>query len=85
MSIGRCRGCGAEIVWVRIASGKSMPCDPRMVPYWERAGAAGKVVLQRSGQVVSCDFEGPRDKLTGFGYISHFSTCPRADAFHRKT
>ena len=69
---------------VKTAAGKSMPCDPRLVPYWERPGAAGKVVLQRSGKVVSCDFEGPRDELTGFGYISHFSTCPQARGFRRK-
>lgn len=84
MPKGICRGCGAEIVWVKTAAGKSMPCDPRLVPYWERPGAAGKVVLQRSGKVVSCDFEGPRDELTGFGYISHFSTCPQAKGFCRK-
>lgn len=45
MSRGRCRGCGAEIEWVKTAAGKSMPCDPQLVPYWERVGAAGKVVL----------------------------------------
>ena len=79
MSNGICRGCGANIVWVKTAAGKNMPCDPWPVPYWERAGATGKVVLQPSGKVVSCDFE-----LTGFGYISHFSTCPQAKGFRRK-
>ncbi len=84
MSRGRCRGCGAEIVWVKTAAGKSMPCNPQLVPYWERPGAAGKEVLQLSGKVVSCDFEGLRDELSGFGYISHFSTCPQAKRFRRK-
>lgn len=84
MSKGRCRGCGAEIEWVRTAAGKRMPCDPRMVPYWERPGVAGKVILQQSGKVISCDFDGPRGELTGFAYISHFSTCPRAGVFRRK-
>ena len=84
MSNSRCRGCGAEIVFVKSEKGKFIPCDPKMVPYWERPGAAGKVVLQQNGKVISCDFEGPRHELTGFGYISHFSTCPRANAFRRK-
>ena len=84
MSRGRCHGCGAEIVWIKTAAGKSMPCAPRPVPYWARPGAAEKVVLQNSGKVVSCDFEGPRDEVTGFGYISHFSTCPQTRDFRRK-
>lgn len=48
MSNSRCRGCGAEIVFVKSEKGKFIPCDPKMVPYWERPGAAGKVVLQES-------------------------------------
>ena len=84
MSSSVCRGCGAEIVFVKTEAGKFMPCNVKMVPYWERSGAAGKVVLQRNGKVISCDFEGPRDELTGFGYISHFSTCPKAKGFRKK-
>lgn len=84
VSKGVCRGCGAEIVWVKTSSGKSIPCDPQPVSYWERPGAVGKVVLPRSGKVVSCVFYGPRHELSGFGYASHFSTCPRADVFRRK-
>lgn len=84
MATGTCRGCGAKVIWVRSESGKRMPCNPQMVPFWERPGASGKVVLQGSGKVISCDFEGPRDEVTGFGYISHFSTCPQAGRFRRK-
>lgn len=83
MSIGVCRGCGAKIMWVKTTAGKSMPCNPRPVPYWERPRAPGKVILPNSGKVVSCDFDGPRDELTGFGYISHFSTCPQAKGFRK--
>lgn len=25
--MSKCKGCGAEIVWIKTASGKSMPCD----------------------------------------------------------
>ena len=71
-----CRGCGAEIVWVKTTAGKSMPCNPGAVPFWARPGAPGKVV--------SCDFIGERDRVSGFGYVSHFSTCPKAKEFKRK-
>lgn len=84
MAKGKCRGCGAEIVWIKTEAGKSMPCNPGMVPFWERPWAPGKVVLPGSGKVISCDLDGPRDELTGFGYISHFSTCPQARGFRRK-
>ena len=57
-----CRGCGAEIVWVKTTAGKSMPCNPGAVPFWARPGAPGKVVTLL-GKVVSCDFIGERDRL----------------------
>ena len=80
---GTCRGCGAEILWVKTAGGKSMPCDPGLTPYWEQPRAAGKVVTP-NGEVISCVFEGEPAKTTGLGYVSHFSTCPEADKFRRK-
>lgn len=83
MARGTCRGCGAEVIWIKMTSGKSMPCNPQMLPFWERPGAASKVVLQ-SGKVISCDLKGSRDEVTGFGYISHFTTCPQARSFRRK-
>lgn len=80
MGRSKCKGCGAEIVWIKTDKGKSMPCDPDPVPYWERRGAPGKVVTP-NGIVVSCDFEGPRETSTGIGYVFHFSTCPKANDF----
>ena len=84
MPNGTCRSCGASIVWIKTEKGKHMPCNPQLVPYWERPGAAGKIILQQSGRVVSCEFDGPREEVTGFGYISHFSTCPQSRQFKRK-
>ena len=28
MQTGKCRSCGADIVWIETAKGKSHPCDP---------------------------------------------------------
>ena len=34
--MSRCKSCGAEIRWIKMSSGKSMPVDPDQVPYWAR-------------------------------------------------
>lgn len=83
MKKGRCRGCGTEIIWIKTASGKSMPCDYDPVMYWQKDKALGKVITP-NGEVISCVFDGDMDKATGIGYISHFSTCPQATSFRRK-
>ena len=77
-----CKSCGAEIIWVKIAGGNRMPCDPDLVPYWAKPKAKGKVVTP-NGEVLSCDFDGDLQQATGLGYVSHWATCPYADA-HRK-
>ncbi|MCF8017819.1 MAG: hypothetical protein K9L62_00340 [Vallitaleaceae bacterium] len=83
MKRGKCRGCGAEIVWIQTNAGKSMPCDPCPVPYWEKSKAQGKVVTP-NGETLSCEFNGDIKNATGYGYISHFSTCPQAARFKKK-
>lgn len=79
----KCRGCGAEIIWIKTLGGKSMPCDPEQVMYWEKAKAKGKVVTP-NGEVLSCEFSGDLNNATGMGYVSHWSTCPKATDFRTK-
>ncbi len=81
--MAKCRSCGAEIVWVLMKSGNSMPCDPALVPFWAKFHGKGKVVTQE-GDVVSCEFEGPLDDMTNVGYIPHWATCPFSRAHKRK-
>jgi hypothetical protein len=83
MKKGACKGCGAEIVWIRTSGGKYMPCDPEPVVYWEKSGAPGKIITP-NGEVISCVFEGDMNKATGIGCVSHFSTCPEAGKFRNK-
>lgn len=78
-----CKKCGAPIIWIITPAGKAMPCDPRLTPYWAKDKAPGKVVTP-NGEVVSCVFEGERDKASGMGYIAHFATCPAAESFKRR-
>ena len=81
--MAKCKGCGAEIIWIGTPGGKSIPCDPEEVTYWEKPRAKGKVVTP-NGMVLSCEFSGEPEKATGIGYVSHWSTCPKAGQFRRK-
>ena len=83
MKRSKCRGCGAEIVWIRTVLGKSMPCDPDPILYWQKEKAPGKIVTP-NGEVRSCELQGEPDGATGIGYISHFSTCPKGASFKKK-
>lgn len=79
----KCRGCGAPIVFVKTTAGKQMPCNPGRVPFWIKKNGSGRVVTL-SGEVLSCEFDGPRSTVSGFGFVSHFSTCPNAGSFRKK-
>lgn len=79
---GICRGCGQPIIWIGTGGGKSMPCDPDQVVYWKTPGGSHKIVTQ-NGEVYSAELDGPEEKATGIGYISHFATCPKADLFRK--
>lgn len=81
--MSKCRSCGAEIVWIRMDSGKKMPCDAAPVTYWAKMGGTEKIVTP-NGEVVSCELQGELANATGVGYISHFSTCPNADKHRRR-
>lgn len=77
-----CKGCGRLVRWIKTPAGKAMPCDPDPVLYWQAAGGASRIVTA-NGEVVSARLNGPLDRVTGRGYISHFATCTKAEAFRR--
>lgn len=81
--MNRCRGCGAQIVWIKTAGGKVMPCDPELISYKQATLGRLKIVTPH-GEVLSGDREEDPDQATGLGYISHFATCPAADNFRRR-
>lgn len=78
-----CRGCGRPIIWIKTPGGKSIPCDPREVAYWQCRGGRHRIVT-RNGEVVSAELEGMPGTMTGIGYISHFATCPQATNFRKR-
>lgn len=78
-----CRGCGKPIIWIRMHSGKKIPVDLEEVAYEQKAGGSLKIVTP-NGEVLSAERPADPQKATGIGYISHFATCPKADAFRKR-
>ena len=85
-NIGRittCRGCGAEIVWIKTPSGKSMPCDATPVYYKIKADGKEKIITP-NGVVISCEIISTPYDAAGIGYVPHWSTCTTPDKFRNK-
>ena len=78
-----CKSCGAEIIWIKMQSGKAMPVDYNQVTYWKKTGGSKKIVTP-NGEVLSGEIEGDLNTATGVGYISHFATCPNANQHRRR-
>lgn len=77
-----CRSCAAPIVWIRTKNGKSMPCDAKPLPF--KYGGNTKLVTP-FGEVVSCEVVKFKysDKVEGYGYTPHWSTCNAPDSFRK--
>jgi len=69
-----CRECNAIIIFIRTERGKSMPCEPNMVPYIEDENGPTRV-LTKSGKLIRCELCGSTEECTGYGYLPHFSRC----------
>lgn len=76
----KCKSCGGEIIWIKTAA-SSMPCNPEPIYYRpDQKGAA--TIVTPNGEVQRATLVDPA-KAIGWGYMSHFATCPNA-AGHRK-
>ena len=81
--MAKCRACGKPITFIRMRSGRAMPCDPGLVEYWEAPGVSGKIITPK-GEVLSCYYSGERGKSTGVGYKPHGGSCPSAEKFKER-
>lgn len=81
-NLGKCKSCGQRIRFVRMKSGRSMPVNEQLVNYKLEDKGKDKIVTPK-GDVVSCISGVGVDEADGYGYISHFATCPNAQK-HRK-
>ena len=75
--MSRCKSCGAEILWIKMKSGKAMPVNPERYRFC-KVGETTETFVNELGETVKGV---PPVIMTG--YISHFATCPNADK-HRK-
>ena len=78
----KCKGCGADIIWIRTAAGKALPCDAPLVMY--RAVKHGRErVVTADGAVIACEIVESAGQATGVGHIAHWATCPAAKTFRK--
>ncbi|MBO5841050.1 MAG: hypothetical protein J6Q86_06490 [Methanobrevibacter sp.] len=83
MNVEKCRSCGADIVWIKMASGKKMPCDAGMISFdIAHPGDKDAQVYVTPGGKVARGYFNPAGG--GVGYISHFATCPNAGKHRRR-
>ena len=73
-----CKGCGAEIEWVRMKSGKAMPIDPEPVFVTE---GGNQVFITDEGDTIT----GTKSEAnTGeAAFVPHWATCPAYKRFKR--
>ena len=77
--MSRCRGCGAEIEWLRMKSGKVMPVDPEPVFVAE---GGNQVFITDEGETITGS---ATEENTGeVGFIPHWTTCPVAGQFRKR-
>ncbi len=77
-----CSKCGRRIKYIRTANKKLMPVDFDPVPFWQNENGKGRIITA-SGTTMFCDLEGAPNTETGYGYMTHFATCPAAQRARR--
>jgi len=82
--MSKCKGCGAEIYWMKTNSGKSIPVDVFTKDYWENENGKYQI-LDPVKDLVNCDLTGDPDKVTGRGFIAHKTTCTGIKDFKKKS
>ena len=76
-----CRGCGADIAFIKTTAGKSMPVDPMPISFVQAGGPNTYVMADGSVQRGREPRWDEDQVVTMIGYRSHFATCPAADRF----
>lgn len=80
--MSRCRGCGAEIDWIRTRAGKNMPVDPE--PVFVAVDDGADVFVTDEGEVIHGREVPANDGSAEVAFVSHWATCPVAGQFRRK-
>lgn len=77
----KCRSCGAEIKFIRLTSGKWNPVDIAKRTFVKDEGE--ETLVTDAGEIVKGRFASMEAGANAEGYISHFATCPNANAHRR--
>ncbi len=72
-----CRGCGKQIVWMKMQSDRLMPCDPEIIRF---SKGGPQVYVTPDGLVIHGT---PKQDGEMTGLISHFATCPKANGLRK--
>lgn len=84
-----CKGCQAEIDWLRTPAGKMMPINPEPVFVIEGDGTdvfytdEGEQLRGRLARPEEVETKDARLK-TPLGFVPHWKTCPNAADFWRR-
>lgn len=79
--MARCRGCGANIEWIRTRAGKNMPVDP--APVFVITGTGRGTFITDDGDTITGSASQENSGGAQVGFISHFATCLAAGRFRR--
>lgn len=75
-----CRGCGKEIKFIKVKTGRWMPCDTERHTVIKDENGSMTLVTE-DGDVIKGIPTASADGANASGYISHFATCPMANNF----
>ena len=79
--MARCRGCGAEIEWIRTRAGKNMPVDPEPVFVLVCFGEGPGRFVTDEGDMISGQEVPTNDGDAEVAFVPHWATCPVAGRF----
>jgi hypothetical protein len=80
---GKCKGCGADIYWIRTHAGRLMPVNTTRKLILADAKDSDTTIVTDKGEVVTGK-QVENGFYTDYGYESHFATCPAAAEYRRK-
>ena len=84
----KCRGCGAEVIWIRTAaSRRKTPVDAE--PVWILIEAGGKPYFRTDGSIITGRrigdaWDDDPDANVVEAYESHFASCPVGGQFRNR-
>lgn len=76
-----CRGCGAEIAFIKTVKGKTMPVDPEARFYIPEEDGQDVYVTADGRIARGREVDETHEGDIALGYISHWATCPESDRF----